>query len=109
MTKSELIKKLNESYPDGFLEFYWDMKTGGVRNAGAGGDTLALFVVREIESVWEDGATDAANLGRVANALEQASSELSTLCEKVSELELAHVRALCRKSSKKRKKGPGAR
>lgn len=109
MTKSELIKKLNEAYPDGFLDFYWNAKTQRVRNAEEGDDTLALFIVREVESVWDGGVSDVANLDCVANALDKASAELGEMCEIVGKLSLEHAEARkCKRYTKKRKKGSSA-
>lgn len=100
MTKNEIIAKLNEVYPDGYLEWYWDFKKGKMKKNLRGGDDLAQFIVTEVATVWGDGEADVENLKRTTEVLERAVGEL--------QLVLAQVKK-CGKSTRARKRRSGAR
>lgn len=77
MTLVELLKIANKGYPDGALALYFNPETGKVDDLDkVHGDTLALFVVRELASTFERDATDEEQLNTAADAIEDAISNL---------------------------------
>ncbi|NUN50098.1 MAG: hypothetical protein HUU15_14815 [Candidatus Brocadiae bacterium] len=64
-----LIKIASDSYPDGaVLDSY--------ERGEAAGDTLALFVAREIAETFEAGETTAHQLRRAISVMEKAHGEI---------------------------------
>lgn len=82
---STLLEKANEHYPDRMLSQYVDLKTGE-SIADDEGDTLALFIAREIVSVCEEGHTLAENACNVYNALDVAITELRRVRDAMNEM-----------------------
>ena len=56
MHKRELMDMANAFYPDGHLSFYYD-EDGNFRDDPHGGDSLARFVVSELDNIFEVGQT----------------------------------------------------
>ena len=48
LTMNRLLKIVDSAYPDGFTAEYWDPVAQEL-NEGASGDTLAEFIVRELQ------------------------------------------------------------
>ncbi len=72
MTLAELIQIADETYPDGL-----------VARAHKGedvGDTLALFIVRELSDVHDPDSSDAEQTAVACRALEAAINELQAVC-----------------------------
>ena len=78
MTLDEIIQMADEAYPDGL-----------VARAHKGedvGDTLALFIVRELTDIYDPDASDAEQAAATCSALETAINELQAICSALSNL-----------------------
>jgi hypothetical protein len=75
MTIEQMIDKAHQAYPDGLLQAYW------VAPHADHGDTLAKFVVAEMQDVFDPEADDATNLEAVRNAITRAAKELTDVAE----------------------------
>lgn len=78
MKLAELIQIVDEAYPDGL-----------VARAHKGedvGDTLALFIVRELADVHDPDSSDAEQTAAARRALETAINELQAVCSALSNL-----------------------
>lgn len=76
---SQFIKLLNEAnkaYPDEYIGHYFNMETGKTKRVSYGGDTLALFIGNEIESLYDSAETMGEYRDRVCQALDNAAGEL---------------------------------
>jgi hypothetical protein len=69
MKPVDIIHIANKAYPDGQVLL-------ALENGDGSGDSLALFIVREIESVCEAGASDDRQLEFVERAMQTAALEL---------------------------------
>lgn len=69
MKLKTLIKVASDSYPDGAVQ---DAHERG----DAAGDTLALFIAREIAETFEAEKTTAQQLGRAIEVMEKAHGEI---------------------------------
>ena len=78
MTINELIRIASSHYEDGLIEQYWDFKNSRPKDTGAG-DTLALFVTREIADTFDENADDRQKLENAGRAISNASGQLSSL------------------------------
>ena len=72
MKLKTLIKVASGSYPDGAVQ---DAHERG----DAAGDTLALFIAREIAETFEDGKTTTEQLGRAIAVMEKAHAEIGAV------------------------------
>lgn len=74
MKIEELIARANEAYPDGMIQEAYD----GIKEDSLGGcgDTLALFIVRELADTFDEDADDQAQLDEAKRCLRTAVSEL---------------------------------
>ena len=71
MTLVELLTIANKGYPDGYLAELFDPETGDpVPDADEKGDTLALFILREIREVYYSEASRDENLQSAIGVLE---------------------------------------
>ena len=70
---NNIIKKASTGYPDGLIA-YWNFRTKHTRNIP--GDTLALFIVREIASVYDPGESEAWNIRTIKRALRHAIRDI---------------------------------
>lgn len=75
MTLAELLRRANRGYPDEFLAEYYDPDTG--EEQPGSGDTLALFIVRELRETFDPGAPDEAQLAEARRVLDMAQAELA--------------------------------
>jgi len=86
MTVLDLLNKVNEAYPDGFLSMYYDQATG-CEKADDGADGLALFIVREIRSLCfgtnRDEHVGPDVVDEVARAIEKAAFELMAVADHI--------------------------
>lgn len=76
----QYLMEANDNYPDDTIANCFDFKTGKER-FGVSGDTLAVFIGREISSVYDPAATDKANRLEIEWQLRQAAKQLLTLSE----------------------------
>ncbi len=78
MTLDEIIQMADEAYPDGL-----------VARAHKGedvGDTLALFIVRELTDIYDPDASDAEQAAAASGAMETAINELRGVCTALENL-----------------------
>ena len=74
MTLVELLTLANSGYPDGEMAGYYDAETGEETNEG--GDTLALFVVREIRETFDADADREAQLTEARRVVQRGIEDL---------------------------------
>lgn len=72
---SKLLTVADSAYPENFISRFFDLKTGKEKRHELG-DTLALFIGREIIGVFDDTQTLAENACNVYAALDTAIDEL---------------------------------
>lgn len=73
----QMLKEANDNYPDDLIGRYFDLKTGKEKPIRDGGDTLALFIGREIISVLDDeDMTEEDCRERIDATLTNAAQEL---------------------------------
>lgn len=70
----KMLKEASAVYPDRFIENYFDMKTGK-EIPGKNGDTLALFIGREIVELVDETQTAEENRETIESALTNAAQE----------------------------------
>lgn len=74
MTCDDLIAMASRAYPDDFVELA-DQEGDGA------GDTLALFVAREIRDTYDEGATGREQILTAVDALNRGATELQSVVE----------------------------
>jgi hypothetical protein len=74
MTTNDIINIANKAYPDNQIKQNFYLNRGGM--AHKTGDTLALFIVREIESVTDGEPDDFRKLMLAERAMLTAAREL---------------------------------
>ena len=80
MQINQLIAKANRHYPDGLLAACWDSEQQRAKDED-NGDTLALFIVRELVDTYDSWGTDEGNLSDACLALRTAARHLEELAE----------------------------
>ena len=78
MKMVDLLNLANSKYPDGFLSEYYD-EQGQLKDGS--GDTLAKFIVSEIQDTYNQEASDAEQVAEAARVLETARRELRGVIE----------------------------
>ena len=78
MTLSDLIHIANEHYDDGWLAAHFDFNTNKAEEDSAG-DTLALFVVRELVDTYDADASDEDQLREAIRVMESAARQLQVV------------------------------
>ena len=73
MTLAQLIQIADEAYPDGLV--------AGAHKGEDVGDTLALFIVRELADIYDPDASDAEQTAGACRALGTAINELQAVCD----------------------------
>ncbi len=92
MRLNDLIKIVSEAYPESYIaDFYWDFGTSRPKNNPTGGDTLALFIAREIADTFQDDMGDAGQLREAIIAMTSAQNQLGDICTEL-EKQLCNVR-----------------
>ena len=75
MTYRELMAKIDDSYPEGYLG-----RCAEAPDYGAGlGDTLASFIAREIGETFDPTASDAAQVAAARSVVDTALRELGSV------------------------------
>ena len=75
MKLAELIAAANKAYPDGLIEQSFNPDTGKAKDGA--GDTLALFIVRELSETFDPEASDEDQIKEAVRVLNTAINELS--------------------------------
>lgn len=78
MTLNEMIQRADQYYPEHYLSLYWNPDTRESRDGGWG-DTLALFITREIGDTFPEGVSDNEQIDEVCRALRVAVRELENV------------------------------
>ena len=79
-----VLRAANSSYPDCLIEQYFDLDTGEEREDVSAGDTLALFIGREIHDLSLDHKTINGAVCAVIKGLESAREELDGVIDYLS-------------------------
>ena len=81
MTINKLIRLVNKHYDDGYLAMYWDFKKSEPVDTDSG-DTLALFIVRELSDTFQQGISDKYQLLEARRCLHSAARQIEavTIC-----------------------------
>jgi len=80
MTMTELLRVASNGYPDGLLLQYWNEKTEKAVDTGAG-DTLALFITRELADIYDVDKSTPEQLRMATRALEAAAAQMEDVAE----------------------------
>ena len=89
MKINDLITMIDDGYPDSMIVHHWDFdKECPVSEVR--GDTLALFICREIEDTFGEGMAEVDQLRGALRVVRQALDELHGLEEYVCTLIEAH-------------------
>ncbi len=78
MKLNRLIRLVDGFYPDGLVGQHWDFRAEQPLDAGAG-DTLALFIARELSATFDPDAGDREQIAAAVTAMERAAEELGTV------------------------------
>ncbi len=78
MTLDEIIQMADEAYPDGLV--------ARAHKGEDAGDTLALFIVRELADTYDPDASDAEQATAASGALGTAIDELQAVCSALANL-----------------------
>ena len=73
MKLSEIIAIASRAYPDSEVDAYFEDREG------AHGDTLAEFIVRELQDVYDADAGSQDQLSEAARAIRRARDELNSV------------------------------
>ena len=73
MILDELIEMASEGYPDGYTLQCWDSKKQQSKEAG---DTLALFIVRELQDFFCPSVSDIESIHAAIKAMVKARNEV---------------------------------
>ena len=73
MKLSEIIAIADRTYPDGLVQMYFEDPEG------QHGDTLAEFIVRELQDVYDAEASDEDQLSEAARVMRRARDELESV------------------------------
>ncbi len=76
MNFGTLLEIANAKYPDDAIVQHWDAKRQEPVSQELEGDTLALFIVRELHATFDADAVDTAQLETAANVIGRAIVEL---------------------------------
>ena len=72
-----ILNKANEGYPDYYLAYFYDERTGELKSGpGSSGDTLAKFIVSEISETYEASNSDDEQINEAVKVMETATEEL---------------------------------
>lgn len=77
MKLKDLIAIINEKYPDGLVQQYFEKPNGD------NGDGLAAFIVHEIKETFAEKAPDKTQLREAVRVLQNARDEFSPIIEEL--------------------------
>lgn len=96
MKLDDLIKIVSAGYPDDLVQEYYFMDNKETPEIG---DTLALFISREVKDTYDEAATDLEQLLEVHRAIERAQLELGAVLKTV----LKSIESIDKSHSNKKK------
>ena len=86
MTLLELLNIANCGYPDEWLSFLYHKQTGEtLADADEQGDTLALFIVRELTEVFDPTDAGDVQLCQAIDAMTKARDDLASVVAALEE------------------------
>ena len=89
MTLKQLLKKIDKSYPDGLV------------NGAKNGDTLAAFIVSELEETFDPKATDLHKLARAHTVMARVVQDVIDVRSALSKLHYDVIQADIEKEKEK--------
>lgn len=92
MDLNQIIACAATAYPDELILAYWDKDARQPVDNPDAGDTLALFIVREIKDTFDPAATDVQQVETVIDALTRASNEIERVASVMQYLTLLPLR-----------------
>jgi hypothetical protein len=75
----DLLKRANTHYDDGYLENYFDPKTGEFVQGK--GDLLSEFIVAELQETFDPMAPDQTQIDAAIEAMETAKSDIESVIQ----------------------------
>ena len=85
LTLTELLDAANKHYSDGFIAEYFDPATG-MRKVDASGDSVAGFIVNEINELFAEEYSREEQIAVAVGALERAQNDIQSAIEGLKEL-----------------------
>ena len=85
MTLNQLIVRAAIAYPDAAVLDCWDTHREEPRR-DSGGDTLALFVARELKDTFDPEADEATQIATAVRAMQNAADELQAVAHSLSDM-----------------------
>ena len=92
MNLNDLIKEAARVYPDELLLQYWDDEKQQPKDNPNAGDTLALFIVREIADTYDPNIPDDEQLVIAIGAMNRAANEIERVANLLQNLALPVIR-----------------
>ena len=86
MKLNDLIDHANRYYPDDMVQQNWNYVESRPKTGRAAGDTLALFIVRELADTFNPEASDEDQLHEAARVIQTATDELCRVAEGLKKL-----------------------
>ena len=75
----DLLNRANNGYDDGYLENYFDSQTGEFVQGK--GDTLAEFIVIELQETFEPKAPDEAQIDEAVRVMDMARRDIESVIQ----------------------------
>ncbi len=93
MTLNQLVLRAATVYPDGQVLDCWDSSKQRPRRSSKGGDTLALFIARELADTYDSEADDGTQIATAAKAMQTATDDLQAVAQSLSDLAVERMAA----------------
>lgn len=85
MTLNQLVCRAALAYPEAAVLDCWDTDRERPRRRDTG-DTLALFVARELKDTFDPDASEGIQIATAVKAMQRAADELQAVAHALSEL-----------------------
>ncbi len=79
MKLNDIVARASQAYPENWVLRFWDAERECPVENPDGGDTLALFIARELYETYESESTDSQQLERAIRKMRQAARELDAV------------------------------
>ena len=76
MNINEIIQIADKAYGDGLISQYWDPEKGHPVDNDCSGDTLAIFIVRELFETYDETESTEQQLKEAMRCIASAASQL---------------------------------
>lgn len=84
LTLNDIIAIADSAYQDGYIGLSWDADTQRPVDGDGAGDTLALFIVRELQDTFEVTEDNETKVLRAFDAMMRAHYDLAIVIEAFS-------------------------